>query len=85
MPSPVLLAGATAATAQAPERPAGHFGGGALVAPPKNLFGAGNAVIALRALDKGRLEIEGDGGAKGRVRGRGRRAPDERWQNSALA
>lgn len=54
----VLLAGATAATAQAPERPAGHFGGGALVAPPKNLFGAGNAVIALRALDKGRLEIE---------------------------
>ena len=54
----VLLAGATAATAQAPARPAGHFGGGALVAPPKNLFGAGNVVIALRALDKGRLEIE---------------------------
>lgn len=54
----LLLAGGTAATAQAPARPAGHFGGGALAAPPKNLFGAGNAVIALRALDKRRLEIE---------------------------
>jgi hypothetical protein len=54
----VLLAGASAATAQAPERPAGNFGGGALAAPPKNLFGPGNAVVALRALDKGRLEIE---------------------------
>ena len=50
--------GASAATAQAPERPRGNFGGGALVAPPKDLFGAGNAVIALRALDKRRLEIE---------------------------
>jgi hypothetical protein len=49
---------ASAATAQAPERPRGHFGGGALVAPPKDLFGAGNAVIALRALDKRKLEIE---------------------------
>jgi hypothetical protein len=54
----LLLAGGTAATAQAPERPSGNFGGGALVAPPKDLFGAGNAIIALRALDKGRLEIE---------------------------
>lgn len=54
----VLLAGGTAATAQAPERPAGHFGGGALVSPPKDLFGPGNAVIALRALDQRRLEIE---------------------------
>ena len=50
--------GASAATAQAPERPRGNFGGGALVAPPKDLFGAGNAVIALRALDERRLEIE---------------------------
>lgn len=48
----------TAATAQAPERPRGNFGGGALVAAPKDLFGAGNAVIALRALDEGKLEIE---------------------------
>lgn len=47
-----------AATAQAPERPKGNFGGGALVAPPKDLFGAGNAVIALRALDGRKLEIE---------------------------
>ncbi len=49
---------ASAATAQAPERPSGNFGGGALVAPPKDLFGAGNAVIALRALDDRRLQIE---------------------------
>ncbi len=50
--------GAAAATAQAPERPTGNFGGGALVAPPKDLFGPGNAVIAMRALPERRLEIE---------------------------
>jgi len=50
--------GAAAATAQAPERPTGNFGGGALVAPPKSLFGPGNAVIALRALPERKLEIE---------------------------
>lgn len=49
---------ASAAIAQAPERPRGNFGGGALVAPPKDLFGAGNAVIALRALGERKLEIE---------------------------
>jgi len=49
---------ASAAPAQAPERPSGNFGGGALVAPPKDLFGAGNAVVALRALDERELEIE---------------------------
>jgi len=49
---------ASAATAQAPEKPSGNFGGGALVAPPKDLFGAGNAVVALRALDERKLEIE---------------------------
>jgi len=49
---------AAPATAQAPERPNGNFGGGALVAPPKDLFGPGNAVIALRALSERRLEIE---------------------------
>ena len=65
MRTPVILCAAaatfvaaSAATAQAPERPSGNFGGGALVAPPKDLFGAGNAVIALRALDDRRLEIE---------------------------
>src|SRR5918997_4832715 len=47
-----------AAIAQAPERPNGNFGGGALVAPPKDLFGPGNAVIGLRALDKDRVQIE---------------------------
>lgn len=49
---------ASAAPAQAPERPSGNFGGGALVAPPKDIFGAGNAVIGLRALEQRRLEIE---------------------------
>lgn len=56
----VLLAGGAVAVAvaQAPERPSGNFGGGRLVPPPKKLFGAGNAVIALRALPKRKLEIE---------------------------
>lgn len=55
----VTFVGASAAaTAEAPERPAGNFGGGALVSPPKDLFGPGNAVISLRALPERRLEIE---------------------------
>jgi hypothetical protein len=49
---------APAAIAEAPAAPSGNFGGGALVAPPKDLFGAGNAVIGLRALAQRRLEIE---------------------------
>ena len=49
---------AAGAVAQAPPRPAGHFGGGALVAPPRAHFGAGNVVIALRALPNRRLDIE---------------------------
>ncbi len=53
-----FVSGAAAAVAQAPERPTGNFGGGALVAPPKNLFGPGNAVIGLRALSERRVEIE---------------------------
>lgn len=53
----VLLAG-PAAIAEAPAPPVGNFGGGALVAPPKDLFGPGNAVVGLRAMDGGRLEIE---------------------------
>ena len=53
-----FASGSAAAVAQAPERPTGNFGGGALVAPPKDLFGPGNAVIALRALPERRLEIE---------------------------
>jgi hypothetical protein len=50
--------GVSSAPAQAPERPSGHYGGGVLVAPPKDLFGAGNAVIGLRALTGRRLQIE---------------------------
>ena len=53
-----FVSGSAAAVAQAPARPAGNFGGGALVAPPKDLFGPGNAVVALRALPERRLEIE---------------------------
>ncbi len=49
---------ATAAVAQAPVTPRGNFGGGVLAAPPKDIFGPGNAVVGLRALPKRRLEIE---------------------------
>jgi len=56
-----LLAAATLAApaiAEAPITPAGNFGGGALVAPPRAIDGAGNAIVALQALPKRRLEIE---------------------------
>jgi len=60
-----LLAGALGAVtlaapavAEAPAAPRGNFGGGALVSPPRDIFGAGNAIVALRALPERRLEIE---------------------------
>jgi hypothetical protein len=53
-----FVSGSAAAVAQAPERPSGNFGGGALAAPDKDLFGPGNVVIGLRALSERRLEIE---------------------------
>lgn len=53
-----FVSGSAAAVAQAPVRPTGNFGGGALVAPPKDLFGPGNLVIGVRALPERRLEIE---------------------------
>jgi hypothetical protein len=60
-----LLAGALVAVtlaapavAEAPPAPRGNFGGGALVSPPRDIFGAGNAIVALRALPKRELEIE---------------------------
>ncbi|MEA2193126.1 MAG: hypothetical protein QOI73_3247 [Solirubrobacteraceae bacterium] len=46
------------AVAEAPVAPAGNLGGGALVSPPRDIFGPGNAIIAIRALPKRRLEIE---------------------------
>ncbi len=49
---------AVPAVAEAPLSPRGNFGGGALVSPPRDIFGAGNAVVALRALPERRLEIE---------------------------
>lgn len=58
---PVALAAAVtlaaAAVAQAPA-PSGNFGGGALVPPPRDHFGAGNAVVGIRALPERKLEIE---------------------------
>jgi hypothetical protein len=48
---------AAAAVAQAPV-PTGNFGGGALVPPPRDHFGAGNAVVGIRALPERKLEIE---------------------------
>ncbi len=48
----------TTAVAEAPPPPRGNFGGGALVSPPRDIFGAGNAIVALRALPGRRLEIE---------------------------
>lgn len=49
---------AGAAVAEAPPAPRGNFGGGALVAPPRAILGAGNAIVALRALPERKLEIE---------------------------
>ena len=80
----VLVAGHLAG-AQAPERPTGNFGGGALVPRPKSITGPGNAIIALRALPERRLEIEatvrgrcagGDIVATTRVDGDGRFSAD---------
>ena len=45
------------AVAQAPA-PTGNFGGGGLAPPSRDHFGAGNAVIAVRALPERKLEIE---------------------------
>jgi hypothetical protein len=49
---------AAAAVADAPVTPRGNFGGGALAPPPRDIFGAGNAVVALRGLAGRKLEIE---------------------------
>lgn len=54
----VTFVAVSPAPAEAPERPSGNLGGGALVAPPKDIFGAGNAVIGMRALADRKLEIE---------------------------
>ena len=49
---------AVPAIAEAPPTPRGNFGGGALASPPRDIFGAGNVVVALRVLPASRLEIE---------------------------
>lgn len=52
-----LALGATA-SAQAPAPIVGSFGGGVVLPPPKDPLGAGNAVIGMSALAKGKLRIE---------------------------
>jgi len=46
------------ALAQDPARPVGSFGGGSVLAPPKDPLGAGSAVVGMRAAADGRLQIE---------------------------
>ncbi len=71
MRSQAVLAAALAAcaltstaVAEAPLTPRGNFGGGVLVAPPRAIFGAGNAVVAIRTLPKRMLDIEASVRAK---------------------
>jgi hypothetical protein len=52
----VLLIAATAA-AQQSGPPLGNYGGGAVVAPNRSLYGAGNMLIGLRAAGDGSLQI----------------------------
>jgi hypothetical protein len=52
------LALAATAVAEAPSPPRGNFGGGALTSPPSDILGAGNVIIALRALPERKLDIE---------------------------
>jgi len=51
------VAAAAPATAEAPAPPTGNYGGGAVVAPPKTIYGAGNMLIGLRATSDGKLTI----------------------------
>jgi hypothetical protein len=50
------IAGAVA-VAQAPVAPAGNYGGGAVVAPPRSIYNAGNMLVGLRAPGDGRVQI----------------------------
>ena len=49
---------AAPAVAEAPSPPRGNFGGGALVSPPLDILGRGNAIVALRAQRQRKLDIE---------------------------
>lgn len=91
----VLALGATA-FAQEPALPIGNFGGGRVLAPPKDPQGAGSAVIGMRARSGGRLQIEatfrgGCGGgtfpARGKLKADGRfrvRGTNRRTPESGL-
>ncbi len=53
------LALTASALAQEPVAPpVGNFGGGTVLAPPKDPLGKGNAVIGLRALASGKIQVE---------------------------
>jgi hypothetical protein len=52
------LALAATAFAQEPVPPVGNFGGGTVVAPPRDPLGAGNAVIGMRAVSSGEVQFE---------------------------
>ena len=52
------------AYAQAPEPPAGNYGGGAVLAPPKSLGAAGNMLIGLRVTGANRLRLNAGLGAR---------------------
>jgi len=53
----VALTAGSAALAQEPAAPAGNYGGGAVVAPPRSIYNAGNMLVSLRATGDGRVQI----------------------------
>jgi hypothetical protein len=53
----VALTAGGAALAQEPAVPAGNYGGGAVVAPPRSIYNAGNMLVSLRATSDGRVQI----------------------------
>ncbi|MDX6689338.1 MAG: hypothetical protein QOG15_795 [Solirubrobacteraceae bacterium] len=52
------LALSASAFAQQPALPVGNFGGGTVVAPPRDPLGAGNVVIGMRSIAGGKLQME---------------------------
>ncbi len=60
----IVLAGAAAAPAQDASPPGGNYGGGAVLAPPASIEGAGNMLIGLRVTGTDRLRINASLGAR---------------------
>ena len=57
------LAGSAVAFAQAPSPPAGNYGGGAVLAPPKSIAGAGNMLISF-SVSGGDVRVRASPGAR---------------------